>query len=101
MRLLHYLELQNFKRFGDSTWKEIRISISCERLKLSDLAEELFRRLAEKIGHAMLLRKGELHRLIYFADPTTFPNEVSEKLDLLQKLFAQVNRGEEESGEPA
>ena len=71
-----------------------------ERLKLSDFAEEFFRRLAEKLGHAMLLRKGELHRLIHFADPATIPKEVSEKLDLLQKLFEQANRGEEESGEP-
>ena len=47
----------------------------------------------------MLLRKGELHRLVHFADPTTIPKEVSEKLDLLQKLFEQANRGEEESGE--
>ena len=71
-----------------------------ERLKLSDFAEEFFRRLAQKLGHAMLLRKGELHRLVHFVDPATIPKEVSEKLDLLQKLFEQANRGEEESGEP-
>lgn len=69
-----------------------------ERLKLSDFAEEFFRRLARKLGHAMLLRKGELHRLVHFVDPTTIPIEVSGKLDLLQKLFEQANRGEEESG---
>ena len=65
-----------------------------ERLKLSDLAEEFFRRLAQKLGRAMLLRKGELHRLVHFVDPATIPKEVSEKLDLLQKLFEQA------SGEP-
>ncbi|MYA21691.1 MAG: hypothetical protein F4Z30_02375 [Gemmatimonadetes bacterium] len=70
-----------------------------QRLKLSDFAEEFFRRLAEKLGHAMLLRKGELHRLIYFADPATIPKEVSEKLDLLKELFEQANRGEEETGD--
>ena len=63
-----------------------------ERLKLSDFAEEFFRRLAQKLGHAMLLRKGELHRLVHFVDPATVPQEVSEKLDLLQKLFEQANR---------
>ncbi len=63
-----------------------------ERLKLSDFAEEFFRRLAQKLGHAMLLRKGELHRLVHFVDPATIPQEVSEKLDLLQKLFEQANR---------
>ena len=71
-----------------------------ERLKLSDFAEEFFRRLAQKLGHAMLLRKGELHRLVHFVDPTTIPKEVSEKLDLLQKLFEQANPSEEESEEP-
>ena len=71
-----------------------------ERLKLSDFAEEFFRRLAQKLGHAMLLRKGELHRLVRFVDPVTIPKEVSEKLELLQELFAQANRFGEESGEP-
>ena len=70
-----------------------------ERLKLSDFAEEFFRRLAQKLRHAMLLRKGELHRLVHFVDPTTIPKEVSEKLDLLKELFEQANRGEEETGE--
>ena len=71
-----------------------------ERLKLSDFAEEFFRHLAQKFGYAMLLRKGELHRLVHFVDPTTIPEEVSEKLDLLQKLFEQANPSEEESEEP-
>lgn len=71
-----------------------------ERLKLSDFAEEFFRRLAQKLGHAMLLRKGELHRLVHFVDPATIPKEVCEKLGLLQKLFEQANPSEEESAEP-
>jgi ABC-type multidrug transport system ATPase subunit len=58
-----------------------------ERLKLSDFAEEFFRRLAEKLGHALLLRKGELHRLVNCVDPTRIPTEVAEKLELLRKLF--------------
>ncbi len=66
-----------------------------ERVKLSDFAEEFFRRLADRLGHAMLLRKGELHRLIEFVDPSTIPDEVAEKLDLLAALFAGANPGEE------
>ena len=58
-----------------------------ERLKLSDFAEEFFRRLADELGHAMLLRKGELHRLVAYVDPGRVPAEVSEKLDLLRTLF--------------
>lgn len=66
-----------------------------ERVKLSDFAEEFFRRLADSLGHAMLLRKGELHRLIEFVDPATIPDEVTEKLDLLAALFSGANPGEE------
>ena len=69
--------------------------ISTQNVKLSDFAEEFFRRLADCLGHAMLLRKGELHRLIEFVDPSTIPDEVTEKLDLLADLFAGANPGEE------
>ena len=66
-----------------------------ERIKLSGFAEEFFRRLADRLGHAMLLRKGELHRLVEFTDPLSIPEEVSEKLDLMTKLFAAARPGEE------
>ena len=66
-----------------------------ERIKLSDFAEEFFRRLADRLGHAMLLRKGELHRLVEFTDPLSIPEEVSEKLDLMTELFAAARPGEE------
>ncbi len=68
---------------------------STQNIKLSDFAEEFFRRLADRLGHAMLLRKGELHRLIEYVDPESVPEEVIEKLDLLAGLFAQGNPGEE------
>ena len=58
-----------------------------ERFKLSDFAEEFFRRLAIKLSHPMILRKGELHRLVIHADPNSIPAEVKEKLDLLQGHF--------------
>ena len=89
-----------------TTWRDANEDVKrllweaqTQRLKLSDFAEEFFRRLAQKLGHTMLLRKGELHRLVRFADPATIPKEVSEKLDLLKELFEQANRGEEETGE--
>lgn len=66
-----------------------------ERLKLSDFAEEFFRRLAGKLGHAMLLKKGELHRLVEYVKPGSISKEVHEKLDLLQFLFERANTGEE------
>ena len=58
-----------------------------ERLKLSDFAEQFFRRLAAKLGHAMLLRKRDLHRLVDFMDAELIADEVSEKLDSLAGLF--------------
>lgn len=58
-----------------------------QRLKLSTFAEEFFRRLAGRLGGSMLLKKGELHRLMAVVDPKTIPAEVSDKLDLLQSLF--------------
>ena len=58
-----------------------------ERMKLSDFAEEFFRRLASKLGHAMLLKKGDLHQLVALFDPAKIPQEVGEKLDRLKVLF--------------
>lgn len=65
-----------------------------ERIKLSDFAEEFFRRLADRLGHAMLLRKGDLHRLVEFTDPASIPEEVTAKLDLLAELFDKAKLGE-------
>jgi predicted ATPase len=58
------------------------------RRKLSTVAEEFFRRLAQRIGGPLLLKKGELHRLVPHA--TLSPEaeaEVREKLDCLEELF--------------
>ena len=85
------------------TWKAARADAArllwearTERVKLSDFAEEFFRRLAERLGHAMLLRKGELHRLVRFVDPASIPAEVGGKLDLLREIFDHANPGEEQ-----
>ncbi len=61
-----------------------------ERIKLSDFAEEFYRRLAARLGHAMLLKKGELHQLVRFVEPERISTEVREKLDLLYALFKPV-----------
>ena len=63
--------------------------------KISVFAEEFFRRLANRLGHTMVLRKGEFHRLIQFTDPQLISDEVSEKLDLLAKLFTEADPIEE------
>lgn len=59
-----------------------------ERLKMSDIAEDYFRRLGEALGQPMLLRKGELHRLASVVDTNSVPGEIFEKLDLLSDLFS-------------
>ena len=58
-----------------------------QRLKLSTFAEAFFRRLAARVGGSMLLKKGELHRLVALVEVKAVPAEVTEKLDLLQALF--------------
>ncbi len=58
-----------------------------ERRKLSDFAESFFKRLQARIGYEMLLRKGELHRLVPYVDASTLPIEVKEKLDYLLQVF--------------
>ena len=87
-----------------ATWKQAGAEASrllwearTERLKLSDFAEEFFRRLAVALGHAMLFRKSELHRLVRFVDPPSIPPEVGEKLDLLKALFDGAAPDEEQA----
>ena len=76
------------------TWKQSPTQVSrllweakTERRKLSTLAEEFFRRLALRLGGQMLLKKGELHRLVPLVHPQSIAPEVSEKLDRLADLF--------------
>lgn len=64
-----------------------------ERRKLSAVAEAFFRQLAQKLGEAMLLTKGELHRLIPHAQLTSAAEaEIREKLDLLHQLFERAQQ---------
>jgi len=58
-----------------------------QRLKLSTFAEEFFRRLSIRLGGSMILKKGELHRLVAVVESKSIPAEVNEKLDLLLQLF--------------
>lgn len=58
-----------------------------ERLKLSQFAEGFFRRLAGETGGQMLLRKGELHRMVAMVESATVSPEVIGMLDHLQSLF--------------
>lgn len=66
-----------------------------ERQKLSTFAEDFFRRLAYQLGGQMLLKKGELHRLIAWVQPQSLAPEVHEKLDLLYSLFSAAIPPEE------
>jgi len=76
------------------TWKEspsdsarLVWESKTERIKLSTFAEEFFRRLGTKLQRPMLLRKGELHRLVQLVDVKSIPHEVVEKLDALRALL--------------
>ncbi|WP_024303214.1 ATP-dependent endonuclease [Pseudogulbenkiania sp. MAI-1] len=70
-----------------------------ERRKLSSVAEEFFRRLANKLSGPMLLTKGELHRLVQFAPAEGLSPEITQKLDLLAELFAMARMREETSAQ--
>ena len=77
-----------------ATWKSLPAGAArllwearTERVKLSDFAEAFFRHLARRLSHPMLLRKGELHRLVPWVEPALISPEVGAKLDLLQSLF--------------
>lgn len=71
-----------------------------ERRKLSAIAEDFFRRLAQRVGGGLLLKKGELHRLIPHAELSpTAAAEVRAKLGLLQPLFERARRHGEADGQ--
>jgi hypothetical protein len=63
---------------------------STARVKLSDFAEEFYRRLGKVTGMPMLLRKGDLHLLIPFVNPNNIIQEVREKLNALQHLLTST-----------
>lgn len=90
-------EEADFRTWKDSPGDAARViwEAKTERLKLSQFAEEFYRRLAEETGGQMLLRKGELHRLIHLMDVASIPAEVRSKLDELHGLFQQASTMEE------
>ena len=68
-----------------------------ERRKLSALAEEFFRELANKLNSPMLLKKGEFHQLVPFAELSNGAEaEVCEKLNELNRLFEPARLRHEE-----
>lgn len=79
----------DFEAWKQSPPEAVRIvwEAKTQRVKLSTFAEEFFRRLATRVGGGMLLKKGELHRLVATVDIKTVPAEVKEKLNLLHTLF--------------
>jgi len=79
----------DFEAYKQATPEVARVlwEAKTERMKMSDVAEDFFRRLGVALGQPMLLRKGELHRLMSVVDARTIPAEVAEKLDLLKALF--------------
>lgn len=88
-------------------WKQSPVSAArlvwdtkTERLKLSSFAEEFFRRLGVRLAAPMLLRKGELHRLVATVETTSIPSEVTDKLNLLLELFQAARQPDGPEPEP-
>lgn len=85
----------DFDTWKDSPGDSARLvwDSKTEHIKLSSFAEEFFRRLGTKLQKPMLMRKGELHRLIKLVDVRSIPIEVSQKLDLLEGLLTGGQSG--------
>ena len=63
-------------------------------VKLSDFAEEFFRQVAIGIGDSMLLRKGELFKLVRHLSPAFVDPEVKSNLDVLNEFLCSVTESE-------
>jgi ABC-type branched-subunit amino acid transport system ATPase component len=59
-------------------------------LKLSNFAEEYFRRIARATATPMLLRKWVLHQLIELCEPEELNGDVKSKLDALAQLLGPI-----------
>ncbi len=57
-------------------------------VKLSAFAEDFFRRLADRTGQKMLLRKRDLHELVELTDRQAMAEEVTDKLDTLYQVLS-------------
>lgn len=78
------------------TWKGLRSDAArllwestTKDVKLSNFAEEFFRRISRPLGQVMLLRKSDLYRLVKYSNPELISEEVKEKLDILYKLLSR------------
>ncbi len=85
-RIFDERQFRTWKR-ADAETAQVLWDTGTESLKLSDFAEEFFRRLSRRLDHPMLLRKSELHRLIRSVDSASIPAEVGEKINLIQALL--------------
>lgn len=84
-----------------SDWKRLEPNLSrlvwetqAAQVKMSDFAEDFFRQVAAKTSSPMLLRKGELYKLIPYVDADFVDPEISEKLDMLADLFENAEPDE-------
>jgi AAA15 family ATPase/GTPase len=83
-------EEDNFNTWKSAQTDQSRLiwETSTKLIKMSTFAEEYFRRLSDRLDRPMLLRKGQLHRLVEIVDAKSISHEVVEKLDALKMLLA-------------
>jgi len=84
-------DLDTYLRADISTRKALWRA-KTQYLKLSQFAEEYFRRIAAATATPMLLRKGLLHELINRSDPDDLNGDVKAKLDALLKVLRESER---------
>jgi ABC-type branched-subunit amino acid transport system ATPase component len=82
-------DFETFQRAEGDT-RRLLWETRTERVKLSDFAEEFFRRLAVNTSTPMMMRKGDLHRLVPLVASAEIDPEITEKLDLLLLLWSHT-----------
>jgi len=82
-------EEADFKTWKSAQPDQARLiwETSTKLMKLSAFAEEYFRHLSERLDRPMILRKGQLHRLVEIVEAKSISNEVIQKLDALEALL--------------
>ena len=76
-------QLEEFKKASVGIKRRI-----LENTKMSLFAEKVFTKFAEKVKQPVLLNKGDFYRMIELVNPSDIPEEIKEKLDLINKYLA-------------
>jgi hypothetical protein len=83
-------EPEDFEAYqrADNATRMVLWRAKTQYLKLSNFAEEYFRRIGRATATPMMLRKGTLHQLVELCEPEDLNGDVKAKLDALETLIS-------------